>query len=48
MAEEAKHKMVQGVLKYMKSQGIEIELEKVNRLVQNFAKKILQLYISFF
>ena len=48
MAEEAKHKMVQGVLKYMKSEGIEIELEKVNRLVQNFAKKILQLYISFF
>lgn len=48
MAEEAKHKMVQGVLKYMKSQGIEIELEKVNRLIQNFAKKILQLYISFF
>lgn len=48
MAEDAKHKMVQGVLKYMKSQGIEIELEKVNRLVQNFAKKILQLYISFF
>ena len=48
MAEEAKHKMVQGVLKYMKSEGIEIELEKVNRLIQNFAKKILQLYISFF
>jgi hypothetical protein len=48
MAEEAKHKMVQGVLKYMKSEGIEIELEKVNRLMQNFAKKILQLYISFF
>lgn len=48
MAEEAKNKMIQGVLKYMKSQGIEIELEKVNRLIQNFAKKILQLYISFF
>jgi len=48
MADEAKNKMVQGVLKYMKSEGIEIELEKVNRLVQNFAKKILQLYISFF
>lgn len=47
MAEEARDKMVQGVLNYMKSKGIEIELEKVNRLIQNFATKILKLYISF-
>jgi hypothetical protein len=40
--------MIQGVLKYMKSEGIEIELDKVNRLMQKFAMKILQLYISFF
>jgi hypothetical protein len=48
MADKAKDKMIQGVLKYMKSEGIEIELDKVNRLIQKFAMKILQLYISFF
>ena len=48
MADEAKDKMIQGVLKYMESEGIEIELGKVNRLINRFANKILQLYISFF
>jgi hypothetical protein len=48
MADEAKDKMIQGVLKYMKSEGIEIDLEKVNRLIGRFSSKILQLYISFF
>jgi hypothetical protein len=48
MADEAKDKMIQGVLKYMESEGIEIDLDKVNRLISKFASKILQLYISFF
>ena len=48
MADESKNKMIQGVLKYMESEGIEIELDKVNRLIRQFASKILQLYISFF
>jgi len=48
MADEAKNKMIQGVLKYMESEGIEIDLDKVNRLMGKFATKILQLYISFF
>ena len=48
MADEAKNKMIQGVLKYMESEGIEIELDKVNRLINKFASKILNLYISFF
>ena len=48
MADEAKNKMIQGVLKYMKSEGIEIEIDKVNSLMGKFATKILQLYISFF
>ena len=47
MADEVKNKMIQGVLKYMESEGIEIELDKVNRLMGRFASKILQLYISF-
>jgi hypothetical protein len=48
MADDAKNKMIQGVLKYMKSEGIEIEIDKVNSLMGKFATKILQLYISFF
>ena len=48
MADEAKDKMIQGVLKYMESEGIEIDLDKVNRLIKKFDVKILKLYISFF
>ena len=48
MADEARDKMIQGVLSYMKSKGDEIEISKVNRLMQNFASKILKLYIAFF
>ena len=47
MAEEDKKKMIQGVLKYMESNDIEIELDKVNRLISQFSSKILNLYISF-
>ena len=48
MADEAKNKMIQGVLKYMKSKEIEIEIDKVNRLMGKFATKILEFYIAFF
>jgi len=48
MADESKDKMVQGVLKYMESQEIEIELDKVNHLIKKFSSSILNLYISFF
>ena len=47
MANEAKNKMIQGVLKYMESEGIKIDLDKVNRLIKKFASMILKLYISF-
>ena len=48
MADEARDKMIQGVLSYMESIGDEIEINRVNRLIQNFASKILKLYIAFF
>jgi len=48
MADEAKDKMIQGVLSYMDSQDMDVDLDKVNRLMGKFATKILQLYISFF
>jgi hypothetical protein len=47
MADRAKDKMIQGVLNYMESEGMEIELDKVNRLMKKFSVKILELYISF-
>jgi DNA polymerase I-like protein with 3'-5' exonuclease and polymerase domains len=40
--------MIQGVLKYMESNGIEIELSEVNHLIKKFSSSILNLYISFF
>ena len=48
MADEAKNKMIQGVLKYIESKGIEIELDKVNNLIAKSSSKILRLYYSFF
>ena len=48
MADEAKNKMIQGVLKYMESKGIEIELDMVNNLIAKSSSKILRLYYSFF
>ena len=47
VADEAKDKMVQGVLKYMESKNMEIDLDKVNRLVSKFAREIVNLYIAF-
>lgn len=47
VADEAKNKMVQGVLKYMESKNMEIDLDKVNRLVSKFAREIVNLYIAF-
>jgi len=46
-AEEAKDKMVHGTIKWMESQGMEIELDKVNRTIGRLATKIVQLYMTF-
>jgi len=47
MADKAKDKMIQGVLKYMNSNDMEIELDKVNRLMRKFSTAILELYMTF-
>lgn len=47
MAEDAKHKMIQGTLKYMESKGKEIEIEEVNRILRRMAQKMVQLYVTF-
>ena len=46
-AEDAKHKMIQGTLKYMESKGKEIEIEEVNRILRRMAQKMVQLYVTF-
>jgi hypothetical protein len=48
MADEAKNKMIQGLLKYMESKNIDMDdMGKVNRLIEKFASKIVNLYITF-
>jgi hypothetical protein len=49
MADEAKDKMIQGVLKYMDSKDIDMDgdMDKFNRLMRKFSIAILELYISF-
>jgi len=47
MADEAKDKMIQGTIKYMQSNGIEIDVPNVERGLRNMGPKILELYMSF-
>ena len=48
MAEESKHKMIQGLMKYMESKNMDIDdMSKVNNLVGRLANKITQLYMTF-
>jgi hypothetical protein len=48
MADESKHKMVQGVIKYMTSKNLDLDdMSKVNHYASKFANKIVQLYMTF-
>jgi hypothetical protein len=48
MAEESKDKLVQGLIKYMKSKNLDMDdMSKVNHLAGKFAGKIVQLYMTF-
>lgn len=47
-ADEAKNKIIQGVLKYMEKNNKSLDdLSRVNSYARNFAQKILGLYIAF-
>ena len=47
-ADEAKNKIIQGVLSYMSNKDKDLDnIDMVNRFAQNFANKILGLYIAF-
>ena len=48
MADEAKNKMIQGLLKYMESKNMDMDdMSRVNNLINRFAMKINQFYITF-
>ena len=48
MAEEAKDKMIQGVISYMVANDKSLDdMNQVNRYLQHFAKKIAHMYITF-
>jgi hypothetical protein len=48
MAEEARNKMVQGLLKYMESKNMDLDdMGRVNAQLTRIAQKIVQLYIAF-
>jgi len=48
MAEEAKNKMVQGLLKYMESKNMDLDdMTRVNIQLSKLAQKIVQFYVSF-
>ena len=46
-ADESKNKIIQGVIKFMEKNNKDLDnLDQVNRYAQNFAQKILGLYIA--
>ncbi len=48
IADEAKNKMIQGVIKYMEKNNKNLDdIGLVNRFVQNFANKLVGVYIAF-
>lgn len=47
-AQQAKDIMIQGTIKYIESQGEEVNLDIVNRYIRSFSKKMLNLYIDFY
>jgi len=48
MADESKDKLIQGLLKYMKSKNLDMDdMSRVNHLAEKFAGKIVQLYMTF-
>jgi cell division GTPase FtsZ len=48
MADESKYKMIQGLMKYMESKNLDFEdMSRVNSLMQRFAIKINQFYVTF-
>jgi hypothetical protein len=48
LADESKDKLIQGLLKYMKSKNLDMDnMNNINGLANRFATKIVQLYMTF-
>lgn len=47
-ADVAKNKMIEGTIKFMEKKNIPMEIEKVNRLIQKFASKVVGFYATFY
>lgn len=49
MANESKDKMIQGVIKFMSSKNNDFDdMSRINSLIQRFAQKLVQLYMTFY
>ena len=48
MANMAQHEMVSGVIKVLESEGKEVELNKINRYLQRYSQKVLDVYMHIF
>jgi hypothetical protein len=44
----AQHEMVSGVIKVLESEGKEVELNKINRYLQRYSQKVLDVYMHIF
>jgi hypothetical protein len=47
-ADTAKDKMIQGTIKYMENEGLEVDVDSVNRYIRRLSNKILELYMLFY
>jgi hypothetical protein len=47
MADEAKDKMIEGIISYMDSKGLEVDVDRANHYMRKFSNIMLELYIKF-
>jgi hypothetical protein len=48
MADEAKDKMIQGTIEYMRAKNMELDIDRVNRVIGELSQKMLRLYMIFY
>lgn len=47
MADESKHKMIQGTMKCLEKKNIDFDIDDFNSYIRKYATKIVNLYVSF-
>jgi hypothetical protein len=48
MADEAKDKMIQGTIEYMRAKNMGLDIDRVNRVIGELSQKMLRLYMIFY